>query len=295
MPAITLRFDLNQILQALLSLIFIHQISFTRRRVVMKKTLIALAVGASLLSGLVHAEEGDWVVRLRATNISPQEDSKLRSQSEKGLSGGALPGSAVSDYIYGDGNNAKLSVDSNTIPELDISYYITKNLATELILATGTRHDVSIKGLGTDPHANNANLGSVNLLPPTLTLQWHFLPDQTFDPYVGAGVTYVRAFDRNLSTTLDASDLPGGTGLTSVKLPIHISRNAFGPAIQAGFDVNLPEKWLLNFDVKKIWFDTKVTVDTSNTTPLTGLSGWKKIDQLDIDPWVISVGFGKKF
>lgn len=262
----------------------------------MKKSLVALAVVASLSSAWAHAEEGDWVVRLRATNISPQEDSKLGSQSEKSL------GSGVSDYIYGANNNAKLSVDSNTIPELDISYYFTKNLAAELILATGTRHDVSIKGLGTDPHANNANLGSVNLLPPTLTLQWHFLPDQTFDPYVGAGVTYVRAFDRNLGTTLDAgplntllNDPPLPGDFSKVKLPIHISRNAFGPAIQAGFDVNLPDRWLLNFDVKKIWFDTKVTVDTSNTTPLTNLSGWKKIDQLDIDPWVISIGFGKKF
>jgi outer membrane protein len=56
----------------------------------------------------------------------------------------------------------------------------------------------------------------------------------------------------------------------------------FGPALQAGADYNLPNKWLVNFDVKKIWFST----DVSTTT---------KIDNLDIDPWVVSFGVGKKF
>jgi outer membrane protein len=72
-----------------------------------------------------------------------------------------------------------------------------------------------------------------------------------------------------------------------VGLPIRVSRNSFGPAIQAGFDYNLENKWLINFDVKKIWFDTKVEANLAGT--------WTKIDQLDVDPWVVSVGFGKKF
>jgi outer membrane protein len=69
--------------------------------------------------------------------------------------------------------------------------------------------------------------------------------------------------------------------------PIRVSRNSFGPAIQAGLDYNLGDKWLLNVDVKKIWFDTKVEGQSSGI--------WYKIDQLDVNPWVISVGFGKKF
>jgi outer membrane protein len=51
------------------------------------------------------------------------------------------PGTAAT--LYGSAN-AELRVDSNTIPELDLSYYITKNIAAELILALGTRHDVSV-------------------------------------------------------------------------------------------------------------------------------------------------------
>ena len=216
----------------------------------MKKTLLALAVAAALVPSLAMAEAGDIVVRVRATHIAPDESSKLGTTTS----------------TFGD-PAAHLSVDSNTIPEIDFSYYITKNIAAELILATGTRHTVTANVLGTA-----TDLGKVNLLPPTLLAQWHFNPDQTFDPYVGAGVSYVRAMDNNLNL--------GPT-------PITIDRNNWGVALQAGLDYNLENKWLFNVDVKKMWFDTTVKADLG--------SGYTKIDQLDIDPWVVSVGFGKKF
>jgi outer membrane protein len=208
----------------------------------MQKTLLVVALSAALSPSFAMAEKGDVVVRLRATNINPDEKSKL------------------DQYIGGEN---KLEVGSNTIPELDISYYFTKNIAAELILAVGSRHDVTL-----NTGSSKIDLGKVNLLPPTLLAQWHFNPDQTFDPYVGAGVSYIRAMDNSL-------DLNGA--------PIRIDRNSWGPALQAGMDWNLQDRWLVNVDVKKIWFDTDVKMNGA------------KIDKLDIDPWVVSVGFGKKF
>ena len=207
----------------------------------MQKSLITILVAGLMAPVLSFAEKGDIVVRARVTHIAPDESSHL-------------------DSSIGD----RLEVNSNTIPEIDFSYYFTKNIAAELILAVGSRHDVNIGGSGANA---GAKLGSINLLPPTLTAQWHFNPDQTIDPYVGAGMSYIRAMDRNLN--LDT------TGIT-------VERNMFGPVLQAGADYNLPNKWLVNFDVKKIWFST----DVSTTT---------KIDNLDIDPWVVSFGVGKKF
>ena len=234
----------------------------------MKKSLLVLAVVAAFAPVLAQAEAGDFVVRLRATHISPDVSSKLGQQTT------ATYGGITGATLYGDAN-AKLEVDNNTIPELDISYYFTKNIAAELILALGTRHDVNVSSAGTVAKA----LGSVNLLPPTLTGQWHFMPDQTFDPYVGAGLAYVRAMDNGLS----ASSSTTGAFIA----PIRIDRNNFGTVLQAGFDVNLQDKWLVNFDVKKVFVGTNVEL---NLGP-----GFKKIDSLDIDPWVVSVGFGKKF
>ena len=207
----------------------------------MQKSLITILVAGLMAPALSFAEKGDIVVRARVTHVAPDESSHL-------------------DSSIGD----RLEVNSNTIPEIDFSYYFTKNIAAELILAVGSRHDVNIGGSGANA---GAKLGSINLLPPTLTAQWHFNPDQTIDPYVGAGMSYIRAMDRNLN--LDTA------GIT-------VERNMFGPVLQAGADYNLPNKWLVNFDVKKIWFST----DVSTTT---------KIDNLDIDPWVVSFGVGKKF
>ena len=191
----------------------------------MKRSLLVLALAAAFAPALAQAEAGDFVVRLRAAHVSPDVSSNLGAQTDASQVG------ASALALYGN-SNATLTVDSNTIPEIDFSYYITKNIAAELILALGTRHDVNVSSAG----AVAANLGSVNLLPPTLTAQWHFMPDQTFDPYVGAGLAYVRAMDNGL--TADATGAALGTH------PIRIDRNNFGTVLQAGLDINLQDKWL---------------------------------------------------
>ncbi|HQR60144.1 MAG TPA: OmpW family outer membrane protein [Methylophilaceae bacterium] len=236
----------------------------------MKKTLLAVMMAAAFAPAVAMAEQGDFVVRLRATNISPAVNSHLGQQTDQTY------GASTANLLYGS-STANLEVESNTIPEVDFSYYVTNNIALELILALGSRHDVNVSGSG---GAVNNSLGDVNLLPPTLTAQWHFMPDQKFDPYVGAGVTYVRSLDTGLKADAGAA----GT------YPIRIDHNMWGPAVQLGFDVNMQDRWLVNFDVKKIWLETDVEL---LATPLK--AGYQKIDSLDIDPWVISVGVGKKF
>ena len=82
------------------------------------------------------AKEGDFLVRLRATAIIADEESNLYNQTESST--------GLANTLYGT-SAAKLEVGSNIIPEIDFSYYFTKNLAAELILATGTKHDVKVK------------------------------------------------------------------------------------------------------------------------------------------------------
>jgi outer membrane protein len=233
----------------------------------MKKSVLVLAMAAVFAPMLAQAEAGDWVVRARAVNVSPNEDSKLGKTVNKNVLAGAMsPG-------------AELAVSDKVIPELDISYYITKNIAAELILALGTRHNVGIKGDALTT-VGNQDLGSVNLLPPTLTVQWHFNPDQMIDPYVGAGINYTNMLDRNLRI--------GSGALAGSK--IKIDSDSWGYALQAGVDVNLKDGWLINADVKYVTIDTDVKLKN----PLAG-GAWTKIDSLDINPWVVGIGIGKKF
>jgi outer membrane protein len=230
----------------------------------MKKMLLAVLMAAAFAPSMAMAEQGDWVVRLRAVDIQPNEDSKLGKYVNE-IAPGAMS------------QGAELQVDNAVIPELDISYYITKNIAAELILATGASHTVSIHGDSVGL-IGNQDLGGVRILPPTLTAQWHFMPDQKFDPYVGAGVNYTLALDKNLHFNSGALE---GT-------KIKIDSDMWGPALQAGFDVNLDGGWLINADVKYIWLDTDVKAKL-------GTDSWHKIDSLDINPWVLGIGVGKKF
>lgn len=233
----------------------------------MKKTILAIALAAVVFAPLAaQAEAGDWVVRLRAVNVAPNEDSKLGKTVNKNVAPVMSPG-------------AELAVSDKVIPELDISYYFTKNIAAELILAVGTRHNVSIQGEA-GATVPNQGLGSVNLLPPTLTAQWHFNPDQMIDPYIGAGINYTIMLDRNLK--VNSGPLAGSK--------IKIDSDSWGPALQAGVDINLADGWLINADVKYVWLDTDVELKN----PLAG-NAWTKIDSLDINPWVVGIGIGKKF
>ena len=193
------------------------------------KVAISVAVaGAALAMALpVQADQGDWLVRARLLQLRPSVSSTIGT----------------------------LDVSNEVTPEVDFSYFLTENIAAELILAT-QRH--TVKNAGVD-------LGKVSHLPPTLTLQYHFMPKETFRPYVGAGLNYTRFYNTSLAL--------GATPLT-------VDSNSWGGAVQAGFDVALDKKWFLNFDIKKIWIKTDVKNGTTGAF----------VSQLKIDPVVVGVG-----
>ncbi len=171
---------------------------------------------------------------------------------------GVLPDAGGSTSIGGTPD-----ADNAIVPELDFTYFFTKNVAAELILATSP-HDLSAKGTA----AGDLDLGDAWLLPPTLTLQYHFTPDRQFSPYIGAGVNYTVTYSEDK-----------GANTTSLK-----ADNSFGPALQAGADYWLSDHWGLNFDVKKIWMN--VDADISNGA-VTG--------DVDLDPWIVGAGVSYRF
>jgi len=217
----------------------------------MKKTSI-LGAGAALLAGAApaHAAAGDVLVRARAIMVAPNESS-----------GPVLPSFP----------GGKVSVDDSFAPELDFTYMLTDNIGTELILAT-TKHSVSgrgdLKGVG--------KLASTWVLPPTLTLQYHFAPNAKIRPYVGAGVNYTIFYSENASKGLEAA-----IGPTDVHL-----KSSLGYALQAGFDFDLTDRLFANVDVKYIDIDTTARLRTGPATNRV---------KVHLDPIVAGVGIGMRF
>ncbi|AUC81883.1 OmpW family protein [Lacinutrix sp. Bg11-31] len=212
------------------------------------KKLLFIALIASLAITKTNAQENTTVdneftkfqVRLRAIAVVPNE-------------------SATIETIGGDA-----TITNAYVPELDFTYFFTKNVAAELILAT-TQHDV--KAISTA--AGNIPLGDVRLLPPTLTVQYHFNGDLVH-PYVGAGINYTLFFDANSGPVADDVEYD----------------SALGFAFQLGFDFDINDKWFVNLDAKYIMLNTDVTVNA--TTALGATVG----AEVDINPFIAGVGIG---
>ena len=202
-----------------------------------RKTLMSLALAAAFVPVVAQAQsalatEGPWLVRVRAT------------------------------YMLNDNGNSpelalgQVEAKDRWIPEFDISYFFTDNIAVELVLTWPQKVDISLGG---------TEIGSVKALPPTLLLQYHFMPNETFRPYAGVGINY---------TSFSSQELPSG---------IDTSSSSWGPAVQVGFDYQLAPRWYLNADIKYVWMDTGV------------FAGGTKVTTLDINPWLLSVGIGYRF
>jgi outer membrane protein len=195
----------------------------------MKKILIAATVGM-LVAGSVAAQESPWLVRARAVNLN------MANKDSTGLG---------------------LTVNDKTIGEVDVSYFLNKNVAAELILTLPQSQVVHSSVL-------NADAGTFKHLPPTLTLQYHFTDIQGFKPYVGAGVNYTK--------------------ITADKLaPYSLDSKSFGAAFQVGVDVPLTKQVSFNVDVKKVYIQTDV------------YSSGTKAGTLKLDPVLVGVGVGYRF
>jgi outer membrane protein len=194
------------------------------------KSLAAAVCAASLAALPAAAQDTKWMARVRAIDVEPNASSSL----------------------------AGLNVEGQWTGELDFTYFFTKNIAAELILAT-TKHEVTLNG---------ASLGNVWVLPPTLLLQYHFTDLGAFKPYVGGGLNLTWFYDVNLNA--------GPAKLT-------VDNTSVGGALQAGLDYEIAKNWVLNADVKYIWMSTDV------------YAGGGTLTNLKINPWVYGIGVGYRF
>lgn len=183
-------------------------------------------------------EPGTVLVRIRALEVIPDVGSSVNI-------------------------GGKIDVTDVGIPEIDATYFFDAHWAIEVIAGT-THHGIHIKGInGLD------QIGSTWLLPPTVTVQYHF-DLGALQPYLGAGVNYSLFYNKR-----------GIPALGKLKLT-----DQWGAAVQAGVDIPLGAdgRYFLNFDVKKIFVSTHASFAASAATA-----------KVDVNPWLLGAGVGVRF
>ena len=210
----------------------------------MVRILLTLTIAVSSLLSLtpVLAQDNPWMVRFRAVHINWDNGQK------DGLTTGA---------------GGVVEAKNLTIPEVDFTYFFTKNVAAELVLTYPQKVDVDVSG---------GQIGTIKALPPSLLLQYHFTDYGAFKPYVGLGVNYTRFTDR------DNLMLGGTTRLT-------VDKSSFGYAAQVGFDYMVDKNWGFNFDVKYAKIETDIRVASTGA----------KAGKLDLSPVMAGVGVTYKY
>lgn len=204
--------------------------------------VLAAGTSAQAADDYKGFQAGDVLLRLRGIAVVPEVSSN----------------DVVPTSIGGHVDAA-----NSMAPEFDASYFFTPNIAVEAIAATA-RHHVTLKGSA----LSNGDLGHVQILPPTVTAQYHFCPTGTINPYIGAGLNYTLFYG-----------VKSGSG----GLKVHYDNN-FGEALQIGADVRLQGNWFANIDVKQLFLNT--TANVSNSTALA---------DVDLNPTIVGVGVGYKF
>jgi outer membrane protein len=204
------------------------------------KALLPLVIAAALgtlVAPAAHAESSDaWVIRVGGAVVAPKGNN------------GTLAG-------------ARAEVSSSTRPTIDLEYMFTPNWGVDVLGATPFLHDVKLEGLGT--------VARTKQLPPTFGINYHFMPDAAWSPFLGAGVNYTNFFGTHATGALYGN---------SVSIA-----NSWGGAVRAGFDMKISDKWLATVDVR--WADIESDVKVNGA----------KVGTAKIDPVVFGASIGYRF
>ena len=203
----------------------------------MRNTIKIAAVSVALAAAfpvIAQEAQGNWLIRARAVDLLFDNG---QSKTVKTLD---------------------IKAEDRWIPEVDISYFFTKNIAAELVLTWPQNIDIK---------AGSSKIGQIQALPPSLLIQYHFTDFGAFKPYVGAGVNYTHFYKTN--------DILDGAA--------SIDDDSWGLVGQIGMDYQLNKNWSINFDAKYVQMSTDVHLGSSN------------IGKLDLNPVTLGVGVGYRF
>ncbi|MDF7673233.1 outer membrane beta-barrel protein [Acetobacteraceae bacterium ESL0709] len=207
---------------------------------------------------------GDFLIRLSALGVITNNTS-----SSVSIKGG--PAKGTKGYV---------TATNQVMPEFTFEYFFTDNISLDLIAAS-TRHEARAHKTTAQSLIGNGDLGSFWVLPPTLTVAWHFRPHKRFNPYVGVGLTL--AFFHNASPATPNK----GLGLFDHLKP----QTTVGPSFNIGFDYQLVGNWFLNVDAKEILLRTPIYINHRDNATTGG-----RIHARDsINPTTVAAGIEYRF
>lgn len=211
-----------------------------------KRAAVA-ALAIAATATAAHAEDSSqWFAHVGAALVHPDASDTLT------LGGQLVPGSNV-------------HIEQRWTVEGEVGRYLTRNIA--ISVAGGYPPTFIVQGAGSV--SAFGQLGKMTGGPAAVMVQYHFLRDQKIQPYVGAGPAVLVVFSTRDGTV---QNLRAAT--------------VAGPAVQAGADIMLNDRWGLFVDVKKAWI---------TTTAKGSAEGFPVRAEVKVNPIVPSFGVAYHF
>lgn len=166
---------------------------------------------------------------------------------------------------------SSVNVKSASSVAMSVSYRQNDNISYQLYLAPPISFDIHATGT----LAAVGHISTVDVLLPTVMVNYTFTMFDNVKPYIGAGINYTLFSNEESTPALEAAL----GGATSVKL-----ENSSGISLQAGVRFDFNDRWYLNANY--LWINADSTAHTSTV-------GINRTVELGLDPSVgyLSVGY----
>ena len=174
-------------------------------------------------------------------------------------------------------DDLEANFDSSEGYGIALGFHFSDNLAAELAAAVVEPEFILTTG-GPIPVTARTEL---EMIPVTLTLQWHFNPNGTFDPYIGAGAAYILFDDAdNFDTSSNNGDDLGD--LDSIDLDDDV-----GLVVNVGANINFANNLGIYLDAKY--------VPVEAAADAVFLTGEGTSTDIEINPLMFSAGLRLSF
>ncbi|MBL4865451.1 MAG: OmpW family protein [Pseudomonadales bacterium] len=169
-----------------------------------------------------------------------------------------------------------LSIDSQSMPAVGVTYFFTDNFAIESYLGLPPRFDVDLSGFA----PLDGTVASTQILAALAFLQYYYVvPNTLITLHVGVGMAYAVLSDIKVDPDLYVLD----------PTLSFTADNSLAGAIQLGAELNVSE----NMTARVTYGKMKLAVDTEFATSLLGGTRLDFSTTITIDPdlWLIGLAY----